>query len=365
MSTDIVRVCREIVSTPFFVSGVVALTLYPAERVRVVIVTFPAAKSHLRGSVRTMADACSFKGCEHPVNAQGLCAAHYEQLRKGQRLRPVKRRSGPPKSCAFPSCDRLAGRGGYCATHYRQSKTPRGLRPIHRRDPGALCAFDGCDHPAICKGLCRAHYAQQRNGKTLKPLRKVTPRTVDVCVVPGCSRTDIKAHGLCRSHYSQYQRGEEVRALRARHGSYEGINCAFPGCGRQAVSCGMCEAHYYQARAGLDLRPIRAKTYDGMVCSVEGCTRRPTSNGMCNTHWVLARRAVIDAMKRERGCADCGCTDPIVLEFHHIDPAEKDTIVGALSGRSMARALAEVEKCEVLCANCHRIRHAGPHEHAR
>jgi hypothetical protein len=58
-------------------------------------------------------------------------------------------------------------------------------------------------------------------------------------------------------------------------------------------------------------------------------------------------------------CVDCGEADPVVLEFDHRDPQTKVTEVGRLihmSGLAIVRA--EVEKCDVRCGNCHRIRTA-------
>jgi hypothetical protein len=47
------------------------------------------------------------------------------------------------------------------------------------------------------------------------------------------------------------------------------------------------------------------------------------------------------------------------LQFHHRNPREKDfTISNACSwGWSIERILKEMEKCDVLCANCHAKRH--------
>ena len=54
-------------------------------------------------------------------------------------------------------------------------------------------------------------------------------------------------------------------------------------------------------------------------------------------------------------CADCGERDPIVLEFDHL--GDKLFNIGAvLTYRNWASILAEIEKCEVVCANCHRRR---------
>jgi hypothetical protein len=58
-------------------------------------------------------------------------------------------------------------------------------------------------------------------------------------------------------------------------------------------------------------------------------------------------------------CVDCGETDPVLLQFDHRDGTEKlDTIGALLSGSSWATFLAEVAKCDVRCANCHRVRTA-------
>ncbi|MEA2348652.1 MAG: hypothetical protein QOG62_2439 [Thermoleophilaceae bacterium] len=54
-------------------------------------------------------------------------------------------------------------------------------------------------------------------------------------------------------------------------------------------------------------------------------------------------------------CADCGETDPMVLEFDHL--GEKEFNIGAaLPYRNWSSILREIEKCDVVCANCHRRR---------
>ena len=52
-------------------------------------------------------------------------------------------------------------------------------------------------------------------------------------------------------------------------------------------------------------------------------------------------------------CVDCGESDPVVLEFDHLRDKEFDIGV-AMRGGNWARILAEIEKCVVRCANCHR-----------
>jgi len=57
-------------------------------------------------------------------------------------------------------------------------------------------------------------------------------------------------------------------------------------------------------------------------------------------------------------CADCGHSyPPYVMDFDHVR-GEKKYNVTSMKGRSASKRaiLEEVAKCEVVCANCHRIR---------
>ena len=59
------------------------------------------------------------------------------------------------------------------------------------------------------------------------------------------------------------------------------------------------------------------------------------------------------------GCVDCNLKDPRVLEFDHLPGFEKKfNISRAVAGstRSWKLILEEINKCEVLCSNCHKIR---------
>ena len=59
-------------------------------------------------------------------------------------------------------------------------------------------------------------------------------------------------------------------------------------------------------------------------------------------------------------CVDCGYAASVAaLEFHHRDPSTKLFEVGQFSARALSRLQDEVSKCDLLCANCHRQRHAA------
>jgi hypothetical protein len=65
-------------------------------------------------------------------------------------------------------------------------------------------------------------------------------------------------------------------------------------------------------------------------------------------------------LKSQRGCKKCGETHPACLEFHHRDPAGKEMNISVMAYRlSKPKMLAEIEKCDVLCSNCHRKLHWG------
>lgn len=58
-------------------------------------------------------------------------------------------------------------------------------------------------------------------------------------------------------------------------------------------------------------------------------------------------------------CVDCGEEDPLVLDLDHRDPKEKVQAVTWLAARRRwVIVAAEIDKCDVRCANCHRIRTA-------
>lgn len=59
-------------------------------------------------------------------------------------------------------------------------------------------------------------------------------------------------------------------------------------------------------------------------------------------------------------CVDCGNNNPLVLEFDHKDGVDKYNTIGTLvgNGTTWKNIKKEIDKCDIRCANCHRIRTA-------
>lgn len=114
---------------------------------------------------------------------------------------------------------------------------------------------------------------------------------------------------------------------------------------------------------------VRRSAPDGLQARCRACSREWYVR---NREEHIRRMAVRN--KRVRGehqgrmadylldhpCVDCGETDLRVLELDHEDPAQKTENVGRLLASALpwSTVLAEMAKCSVRCANCHRRRTA-------
>lgn len=64
-------------------------------------------------------------------------------------------------------------------------------------------------------------------------------------------------------------------------------------------------------------------------------------------------------IKRKSGCQKCPERDPCAIDFHHRDPDEKEYSASKMISNKWNndRIDAEVAKCDIICANCHRKEH--------
>ncbi len=107
------------------------------------------------------------------------------------------------------------------------------------------------------------------------------------------------------------------------------------------IVCANC--HRVRTRHALESRP------PGQTGNSAGLERK-------RARW-RAQARLLDAL-RDRPCADCGGRyPPCAMDFDHVHGATKAYTVTRMVGRAGdARVLAEVAKCDIVCANCHRAR---------
>ena len=71
------------------------------------------------------------------------------------------------------------------------------------------------------------------------------------------------------------------------------------------------------------------------------------------------KKEEVQELKSQMACAKCGETRGYVLDFHHIDPKNKENTIARLTSNTsnINKVYDEIKKCIVLCANCHREFH--------
>jgi hypothetical protein len=122
-------------------------------------------------------------------------------------------------------------------------------------------------------------------------------------------------------------------------------------------------------------KPVTDFSWRRIAEGVRDTFCRPCRSAYGKEHYAANRQRYIDAearRKRDRAqkrmrwliefftsnpCVECGEQDPLVLEFDHL--RDKCFNIGReLPDRNWESILAEIAKCDVVCANCHRRRTA-------
>lgn len=75
--------------------------------------------------------------------------------------------------------------------------------------------------------------------------------------------------------------------------------------------------------------------------------------------YYAKNRQFVDEFKSSKGCLYCNESDPTCLDFHHYKDKKEYCISRKIAECSLETLMLEINKCHVLCANCHRKFHAG------
>lgn len=119
----------------------------------------------------------------------------------------------------------------------------------------------------------------------------------------------------------------------------------------------------------------RSKNKDGLYSYCHECSRADANTyyaknrnkyiiRSAESHPKLRhkRKLFLQSIRCKYGCQLCGEKDSDVLDFHHADPSKKLFNVTWGADVAVSRFIEEINKCIVLCANCHRRVHAGTRE---
>lgn len=91
--------------------------------------------------------------------------------------------------------------------------------------------------------------------------------------------------------------------------------------------------------------------------------RRRSECKQCHNNYVKKQyqknKDYLNQIKSSKKCMKCGEERPWCLDFHHINSDEKEENLSRMTNhqRKKEDIDKEVEKCVVLCANCHRDFH--------
>ena len=79
---------------------------------------------------------------------------------------------------------------------------------------------------------------------------------------------------------------------------------------------------------------------------------------MATNKTKIKNRKFVEDYKKDKTCNRCSEERSWVLDFHHINPKNKiDGISAMCSSYGIKKIKEEIDKCELLCANCHRDLH--------
>lgn len=177
------------------------------------------------------------------------------------------------------------------------------------------------------------------------------------CKIENCNY-ESKSLGFCNAHYQRFKKGKSMILEKIRP-IYK--NCKVEGCDRFSLNSkhGFCRAHYERFLDKKDLNsPI--KQYKEK-CSIEKCKNKHYSKGYCKRHYLrFKRQERWEQLIELKGgkCNNCNQSYHFSsYDFHHRDPKQKDIEISNILLNDIKDLHKEVEKCDLLCANCHRKVH--------
>jgi len=125
-------------------------------------------------------------------------------------------------------------------------------------------------------------------------------------------------------------------------------------------TCGKCKQKKYLSEFADNKEKNDGKQYQCRQCQKKYRSDHYKKNKKKIIGQIKKRKIFIRdyvwSIKCKSSCADCGESDPVVLEFDHLGVKNFSIALAATNGYSIEKINSEIEKCEIICANCHRRR---------
>jgi hypothetical protein len=123
----------------------------------------------------------------------------------------------------------------------------------------------------------------------------------------------------------------------------------------QKRSCRICESARKQAKFLEDVEGNRQRNNEHMR------EWRSVNKERDRKNWTELRRKKKEWLDSQKtACSICGEANIACIDFHHKDSTKKDANLSeAIARWSIKRLQIEMDKCVMICSNCHRKLHAA------
>lgn len=236
------------------------------------------------------------------------------------------------------------------------------------------CSTENCIRMPICgNGMCKACYEKWQYYKikdgTWNNIKKVFKKG---CIIEGCIRKHW-SNGYCNTHYTRVITRKNIKFI-TEHYFRNDIRCEF--CKKQFKFCQMDGHHKVPEEKEFQIAKLMVKDIENNTKYIEELDKCIWLCARChlNSHYDPTKtyeETIKDKKKGRRKdrhkakIIECFgnickiCNDKLLpkeMEFHHKDPLAKEVRIAEVIVKwSWDRIKKEVEKCDILCRNCHRL----------
>jgi len=220
------------------------------------------------------------------------------------------------KICKLENCEKKHKAKGYCLFHY--DKWRRKTSPVNsKRNRNKICKLEHCEESHHCKGYCHLHYKRSLSGVNMDQPKQI---------------------------------------------KQPGKICSVEGCRRKHNSKNMCSLHRSRVINGVPMQQKIQEKNGNQGCSIVGCHNKHHCHGYCTNHWQrIERTRIKKKIVNQFGgkCHDCNNVFPFyVFDFDNIEETSGHIAISKLLNKRASEEVIqeELNRCQLVCANCHRIR---------